>query len=89
MLQLVKKPFGNTVDFGSARLSGKGVAGYGDIAVIKSIIEDELEGFKDDEGIYYAQIQINDGTLTLGDGTRLSIFQSKWKESTYRKPINK
>ncbi|MBK8354814.1 MAG: T9SS type A sorting domain-containing protein [Saprospiraceae bacterium] len=72
MLQLVKKPFGNTVDFGSARLSGKGVAGYGDIAVIKSIIEDELEGFKDDEGIYYAQIQINDGTLTLGDGTILN-----------------
>jgi len=71
MLQMVKKAAVRNLDFGSARISGSGVAGYGEVAVIKGIVDDQLDGFRDDDDIYYAQIQINDGTLQLSDGTEL------------------
>jgi len=71
MLQMAKKPTVRNIDFGAGRLSGKGTAGYGDIAIIKGIVEEELEGFRDDDGIYYARIEINDATLRMGDGREL------------------
>lgn len=71
MLQMAKKPATRNIDFGAGRLSGKGVAGYGDVAIIKGIVDETLDGFRDDNGIYYAQIQINDATLRLGDGREL------------------
>lgn len=67
MLQMAKKPTVRNIDLGSGRLSGKGVAGYGDIAVIKGIVDDELDGFRDDDGIIYALVQLNDATLLTDD----------------------
>ncbi|MCO6462114.1 MAG: T9SS type A sorting domain-containing protein [Saprospiraceae bacterium] len=71
VLQMAKKPIARNIDLGAGRLSGKGVPGYGDIAVIKGIVDDELDGFKDNNGTYYARIQLNEATLLQGDGVEL------------------
>lgn len=97
MLQMAKKPIVRNIDLGAGRVSGTGTAGYGDIAVIKGIVDDELDGFKSDEGIFYARIQLNDATLVI-DGcdelrTAQQIFEfpikiQKSTSNSTRKLIN-
>lgn len=71
LLNLVKKPNASTLDFGAARISGKGVPGFGDIGQIKSIIDEVIDGFKDDDGIVYGRVVINDVFLKIDNELEL------------------
>ncbi len=75
MLQMAKKPIVRNIDLGAGRISGTGTAGYGDIAIIKGIVDDELDGFRSDDGIFYARVQLNDATLVIDGCTELRTGQ--------------
>ncbi|HQW12749.1 MAG TPA: Ig-like domain-containing protein [Saprospiraceae bacterium] len=71
-LELVKKPFTRILDFGFARIGDSGVPGHGRVGTIKSIIDESLQGFRREDGILYATIDINSASITTSDGRELT-----------------
>ena len=67
-LDLVKKVSTRLIDVGSSRIAAKGVAGQGPVAVIKTTIVESMDGFKDEDGVIYGQIDINESVVTDDEG---------------------
>ena len=65
LLQMVKKPGERILDFGAARIGGSGTPGYGRVGTINSIIDEQLQGWRDEDGIILATIAVSYTHLTL------------------------
>lgn len=82
ILHLVQKPAVRILDFGAARIGGIGTPGHGKVGVIKSIVDEELQGWRDEDGLVYAAIDINEGSITTVDG-----MEYTYPSTTVRIPI--
>lgn len=82
VLHMVKKPAARILDFGAARIGGIGTPGHGKVGVIKSIVDEQINGFRDEDGIIYASIDINEGSITTAEG-----MEYTYPATTVRIPI--
>lgn len=67
-LSLAKKHTGQQIDFGMVRTGGKAATGIGKVAKMHFIIDDDLNGIRDEDGIYTATIAMQGGTVMGSDG---------------------
>ena len=82
ILHIVQKPAERILDFGAARIGSTGTPGHGKVGVIKSIVDETLEGWRDEDGMIYAAIDINAGSITTADG-----MEYTYPSTTVRIPI--
>jgi|JI10StandDraft_1071094.scaffolds.fasta_scaffold03292_7 hypothetical protein len=69
-LNMFKKPFEGRLESGFVRANGKKVSGHGGTEVLVFIVEDDIDPFRDDDGIievpfYFQDILIQDGEGNL------------------------
>ncbi len=72
-ISLGKVPWDGRIDAGFARANGNGSTGFGVIATITFIIEDDLEGFKTNNDVIQIPITLHGGTAMDSDGTLYDI----------------
>jgi hypothetical protein len=72
-ISLGKVPWDGRIDAGFSKANGKGASGYGVIATIVFIIEDDLEGFKSDDDEFYIPIKLEAGGSMGNDGTGYDV----------------
>jgi hypothetical protein len=72
-ISLAKVPWDGRIDAGFSKANGNGASGYGVIATIVFIIEDDLEGFKSDDDILYVPISLQAGAAMGDNGTAYDI----------------
>ncbi len=72
-ISLAKIPWDGRIDAGYAKANGNGASGFGVIATIVFIIEDDIEGFKEDDGIIQIPISLHAGTAMGADGTLYDV----------------
>jgi hypothetical protein len=67
-LRLAKKPMDGTLYLGYVRTNGSAASGYGKVAKLGFIIEDDVAGLKDIDGVYKATFTIKNGKVMGSDG---------------------
>ncbi len=72
-ISLGKVPWDGRIDAGFSKANGKGASGYGVIATIVFIIEDDAEGFKNDDDILQIPISLQAGGAMGNDGTGYDV----------------
>ena len=72
-ISLGKVPWDGRIDAGFAKANGNGSSGFGVIATIVFIIEDDIEGFKTGEGPIRIPITIESGVTMDGNGTLYDV----------------
>ncbi len=72
-ISLGKVPWDGRIDAGYSKANGNGASGFGVIATIVFIIEDDAEGFKEDDGIIQIPITLQYGTVMGADGTLYDV----------------
>lgn len=72
-ISLAKVPWDGRIDAGFARAKGDGTTGYGVIATVVFIIEDDVEGFKTNNGVIQIPITLNGGSLMNSEGTKFDV----------------
>ncbi len=72
-ISLGKIPWDGRIDAGFARARGKGGSGFGVIATVVFIIEDDIEGFKTNNGIIKIPITLQAGSAMDNNGTIYDI----------------
>ncbi len=72
-ISLGKVPWDGRIDAGFARAAGDGAPGFGVIATIVFIIEDDLEGFKANNGIIQIPVTLHAGIVMDDDGTLFEV----------------
>lgn len=76
-ISLGKVPWDGRVDAGFAKANGNGSSGYGVISTIVFIVEDDIEGFKNDDGIIEIPVTL-ESCFALGpDGTIYEVEGDK------------
>lgn len=68
-ISLGKVPWDGRIDAGYVKANGNGASGFGVIATIVFIIEDDLEGFKTDDDIIHIPVSLQSGAVMGLDGT--------------------
>jgi len=68
-ISLGKVPWDGRIDGGYVKANGNGASGFGVIATIVFIIEDDLEGFKTDDDIIHIPVSLQSGAVMGLDGT--------------------
>jgi hypothetical protein len=63
-----KVPWDGRIDAGYSKVGGNGQSGFGVIATIVFIIEDDAEGFKTGDGPIYIPVSLEGGTVMGSDG---------------------
>ncbi|MEY4902699.1 MAG: hypothetical protein RLZZ292_514 [Bacteroidota bacterium] len=66
-LRMAKKPFDGRVDVGYVRTGGTSASGYGRVAKMKFVVEDEIDGIKDDG--QQKSLHFSGNTATMMDAT--------------------
>ncbi len=72
-ISLGKIPWDGRIDAGFAKANGNGASGFGVIATIVFIIEEDVEGFKEDDGLIHIPISLHAGTAMGSDGTLYDV----------------
>ncbi len=72
-ISLAKVPWDGRIDAGFSKANGKGASGFGVIATIVFIIEDDLEGFKNDDDILYIPVSLQAGGAMGENGTGYDV----------------
>ena len=72
-ISLGKVPWDGRIDAGFARAKGDGASGFGVVATVVFIIEDDLEGFKTNNGIIEIPIKLEAGTAMDSEGTMYDV----------------
>jgi hypothetical protein len=72
-LSLAKKHSGEFIDFGMVRTGGSAASGIGRVAKLSFIIDDDLIGFRDEDGIYQASVSMSGGKSMGSDGMMYDI----------------
>lgn len=72
-ISLGKVPWDGRIDAGFARAKGDGASGFGVIATVVFIIEDDVEGFKTNNGIIQIPIKLEAGTIMDYTGTLFDV----------------
>lgn len=67
-ISLAQKHSGKQVDFGLVRTSGSSASGIGRVAKMSFIVDDEIHGFRDEDGTYTATIKMQGGATMGSDG---------------------
>jgi Secretion system C-terminal sorting domain/Bacterial Ig domain len=67
-LRLAKKPFGGRFDLGYVRTTGNSASGYGKVAKLGFIIDDDLNGIRDNDGKYSITLNMQGGSTMGSDG---------------------
>lgn len=67
-ISLAKVPWDGRIDAGYSKANGNGATGFGVIATIVFIIEDDAEGFKSGDGILHIPVSLQSGTAMGSDG---------------------
>ncbi len=73
ILALGKKHSGNQIDFGMVRTGGSAASGIGKVAKLSFVIDDDVNGFRDEDGIYQASLQMSGGKTMGSDGIMYDI----------------
>ncbi len=88
-LRLSKKPMDGKLYMGYVRTNGSSASGFGKVAKLGFIIEDDIAGIRDTDGKYYASITLKNGKVMGSDGAvydvpeqRVEIPISKKQENT-------
>ncbi len=68
ILSLAQKHSGNQIDFGMVRAGGSAASGVGRVAKLSFIIDDQINGFRDEDGYYTANISMEGGKTLGSDG---------------------
>ena len=68
-VSLGKVPWDGRIDAGFAKANGNGASGFGVIATIVFIIEDDVEGFKTDDDIIQIPVSLQSAAVMGLDGT--------------------
>ncbi len=95
-LRMAKKPFDGRVDVGYVRTGGSSASGYGRVAKMKFIVEDELDGSKDNgqaKSIHFAgntatMIDATGETFALQVEDLIIPIKSKSSSTATLAPIN-
>ncbi len=82
-LRLSKKPMDGKLYLGYVRTNGSAASGFGKVAKLGFIIEDEINGFRDTDGKYYVTISIKNGKVMGSDGEVYDM-----PEQTFEIPIS-
>ncbi len=72
-VSLSKVPWDGRIDAGFARANDNGASGYGPIATVVFIIEDDIEGFKTNDGTIELPVTLHAGSAMDSDGTLFDI----------------
>ena len=72
-VSLGKVPWDGRIDAGFSKANGKGASGYGVIATVVFIIEDDVEGFKNDDDFLEIPISLQAGGAMGNDGTAYDV----------------
>lgn len=72
-LHLAKKHSGNQADFGFVRSGGSAASGFGKVAKMSFVIEDDIGGFRDEDGLVTATIKMEGGKTMGSDGLMYDI----------------
>src|SRR5687767_8379116 len=72
-ISLAKLPWDGRIDAGFSRANGNGATGHGVIATIIFIIEDDVEGFKTNNGIIQVPITLSGATAMDTEGTKYDV----------------
>ena len=72
-ISLGKVPWDGRIDAGYSKANGNGASGFGVVATIVFIIEDDLEGFKSDDDIIQIPVSLQSGTIMGSDGTLYDV----------------
>ena len=82
-LRLSKKPMDGKLYLGYVRTNGSAASGFGKVAKLGFIIEDDIYGVRDTDGQYYATISIKNGKVMGSDGEVYDM-----PEQTFEIPIS-
>jgi hypothetical protein len=82
-LRLAKKPMDSKIYLGYVRTNGTAASGYGKVAKLGFIIDDELAGVRDNDGTYKVTLSIKNGKMMGSDG---QIYDMP--EQTFEFPIS-
>ena len=72
-ISLGKVPWNGRIDAGFSKADGDGSSGFGVIGTITFIITDDVEGFKEDDGIIQIPISLHAATAMGADGTLYDV----------------
>lgn len=72
-LHLAKKHSGYQADFGFVRSGGSAASGFGKVAKMSFVIEDDVMGFRDEDGLMTANITMGGGKTMGSDGMMYDI----------------
>ena len=72
-LDMTKVPYDGKVDAGFTRAQGNVVSGYGPVATLSFIVEDDLAGIRSDDNEITFSVTLNDGISYSSTGERLEI----------------
>ncbi|HJW29176.1 MAG TPA: Ig-like domain-containing protein, partial [Saprospiraceae bacterium] len=72
-ISLGKVPWDGRIDAGFAKGNGKGSSGFGVIATVVFIIEDDAEGFKTDDGLIHFPVRLDSGVAMDASGTLYDV----------------
>lgn len=72
-ISLAKVPWDGRIDAGFARAKGDGATGFGVIATVVFIIEDDVEGFKTNSGKIQIPITLQAGTAMDNEGVMYDV----------------
>jgi hypothetical protein len=72
-IELAKVPWDGRIDAGFSKANGNGASGFGVIGTVVFIIEDDLEGFKSDNGLIHVPIRLESGVVMDNNGTMYDV----------------
>ena len=82
-LRLSKKPMDGKLYVGYTRTNGTSASGFGKVAKLGFIIDDSLDGIRDNDGNYTVNITLQNGKTMGSDGIMYDV-----PEQTFSFPIN-
>jgi len=72
-ISLGKVPWDGRIDAGFAKANGNGASGFGIIGTVVFIIEDDVEGFKSDDGTIHIPIRLDSGVAMDNNGVLYDV----------------
>ncbi len=72
-ISLGKVPWDGRIDAGFVKANGNGASGFGVIGTVVFIVEDDIEGFKSDNGLIHIPIKLESGVVMDNNGVMYDV----------------